>query len=147
LLNDYTKSQHIRAPDGRLIPWIDEDLSSDTGEWLARDILISKHQPPPDRGRYYNHSGYADLIITGLIGVRPSGGNDLVIRPLLPPEEWHYFALEGVPYHRHLLTIFFDRNGQRYHRGSGLTVLSDGRTIGHVDSLTAISVVLPGKPE
>jgi hypothetical protein len=147
LLNDYTKSQHIRAPDGRLIPWIDEDLSPDTGEWLARDILISKRQPPPNRGRYYNHSGYADLIITGLVGVRPSAGSDLVIRPLLPPEEWQYFALEGVPYHGHLLTIFFDRTGQRYHRGSGLTVLSDGRTIGHVDSVTAISVVLPGRPE
>jgi len=147
LLNAYTQSQHIRAPDGRVIPWIDEDLSADTGEWLAREILISKHEPPPNRGRYYNHSGYADLIITGLIGLRPSAGNDLVIRPLLPVGKWDYFALDGVPYHGHLLTIFYDRTGQHYHRGAGLTILSDGRIVGHGDSLTTISVVLPDKDE
>jgi hypothetical protein len=147
LLNAYTRSQHIRAPDGRVIPWIDEDLSADTGEWLARDILISKHEPPPNRGRYYNHSGYADLIITGLIGLRPSAGNELMIRPLLPSGTWDYFALDGVPYHGHLLTIFYDRTGARYHQGTGLTVLSDGRPIGHGDSLAAISVVLRDKTE
>jgi hypothetical protein len=147
LLNAYTQSQHIRAPDGRLIPWIDEDLSADTGEWLARDILISKHQPPPNRGRYYNHSGYADLIITGLIGIRPSGGNDLVIHPLVPAGKWDYFALEGVPYHGCLLTVFYDRTGEHYHRGPGLTILSDGRIVGHGDSLATISVVVPDKRE
>jgi len=147
LLNAYTQSQHIRAPDGRLIPWIDEDLSADTGEWLARDILISKHQPPSNRGRYYNHSGYADLIITGLIGIRPSDGNDLVIHPLVPAGKWDYFALDGVPYHGHLLTVFYDRTGRHYHRGAGLTILSDGRIVGHGDSLATISVVLPDKGE
>jgi hypothetical protein len=147
LLSAYTQSQHIRTPDGRTVPWIDEDLEADTGEWLARDILISKHQPPPNRGRYYNHSGYADLIITGLIGLRPSAGNELVIHPLVPAEKWDYFALEGVPYHGHLITIFYDRTGQRYHRDAGLTVLSDGRTVAHGDSLAPISVVLPDSAE
>jgi hypothetical protein len=147
LLSVYTQSQHIRAPDGREVPWIDEDLNADTGEWIARDILISKNRPPPNRGRYYNHSGYADLIITGLIGIRPSPNNDLVIRPLLPAGTWDYFALDGVPYHGHLLTVFYDRTGQRYHRGAGLTILSDGRTVGHGDSLATISVVLPDKAD
>jgi hypothetical protein len=147
LLSAYTQSQHIRTPDGRTVPWIDEDLDADTGEWLARDILISKHQPPPNRGRYYNHSGYADLIITGLIGLRPSAGNELVIHPLVPAEKWDYFALEGVPYHGHLITIFYDRTGQRYHRDAGLTVLSDGRPVAHGDSLAPISVVLPDSAE
>jgi hypothetical protein len=145
LLDAYTQSQHIRAPNGRTVPWIDEDLDADTGEWLARDILISKHQPPPNRGRYYNHSGYADLIITGLIGIRPSASNDLVIHPLVPAEKWDYFALEGLPYHSHLLTVFYDRTGERYQRGAGLTILSDGRLVAHRDSLATISVVLPDK--
>jgi hypothetical protein len=145
LLDAYTQSQHIRAPNGRTVPWIDEDLDADTGEWLARDILISKHQPPPNRGRYYNHSGYADLIITGLIGIRPSASNDLVIHPLVPAEKWDYFALEGLPYHGHLLTVFYDRTGERYQRGAGLTILSDGRLVAHRDSLATISVVLPDK--
>jgi hypothetical protein len=145
LLNAYTKSQHIRAPDGTVIPWIDENIDADTGKWIARSILISKNQPPPNRGRYYNHSGYADLIITGLIGIRPSAANDLVIRPLIPPGKWDYFALDALPYHGHLLTVIYDRTGKRYHRGAGLTVLSDGRIIGHRDSLSSIAVVLTEK--
>jgi hypothetical protein len=116
-----------------------------TGKWIARNILISKNQPPPNRGCYYNHSGYADLIITGLIGVRPSVANDLEIRPLVPPGKWDYFALDALPYHGHLLTVIYDRTGERYHRGAGLTILSDGRIIGHNDSLSAIAVVLPDK--
>jgi hypothetical protein len=147
LLSAYTQSQHIRTSGGKVIPWIDEDLNTDSGEWIARSALISKNEPPPNRGRYYNHSGYADLIITGLIGVRPSAGNDLLIRPLVPPDKWDYFALDALPYHGHLLTVIYDRTGERYHRGAGLTVLSDGRVIGHGDSLGAISVVLPDRRE
>jgi hypothetical protein len=147
LLSAYTESQHIRAPDGRVIPWIDEDLNADTGEWIARDILISRNQPPPNRGRYYNHSGYADLIITGLIGIRPSATNDLLIQPLIPRGKWDYFALDGLPYHGHSLAVIYDRTGEHYHRGAGLTVLLDGRVIGHGDSLSKISVVLPENRE
>ena len=145
LLSAYTYSQHIRTPGGKVIPWIDEDLDADTGEWIARSILISKNQPPPNRGRYYNHSGYADLIITGLIGLRPTAANELVLRPLLPAGKWDYFALDGLPYHGHLLTVIYDRNGERYHRGAGLTVWSDGRAIYHSDSLGAVNVTIPDR--
>ena len=143
LFSTYTKSQHIRRPDGKAAAWIDEDLDADTGEWIARDILKSRNQPPPNRGRYYNHSGYADLLITGLIGVRPSPANQLEIHPLLPAGKWDYFGLDALPYHGHLLTILYDRTGRRYRRGAGLTVLCDGRVIGHADSLSPISVSIP----
>ena len=143
LLEEYTRSQYIRDPAGKMIPWIDEDLNADTGRWIARSILQSRKQAPPNRGRYYNHSGYADLIITGLLGVRPSATNTLEIEPLVPPDKWNYFALDGLPYHGHLLTILYDRTGERYHRGKGLTILSDGRIIGHGDSLDRLVVAIP----
>ena len=143
LLKTYTHSQHIRLPDGRVIPWIDEDLNPDTGEWIARDILISQHALPTNRGRYYNHSGFADLIITGLIGLRPSAGNELVVHPLLPSGTWRYFALAGLPYHGHLLTILYDRDGTRYHRGTGFQVLCDGHVIAHAKDLREIKAQLP----
>jgi hypothetical protein len=108
LLKTYVRSQHIHMSDGRVIPWIDEDLDPDNGEWIARGILERAHQPPANRGRYYNHSGFADLMITGLFGLRPSSDNTLVIHPLLPTERWEYFALDGLPYHGHLLTIFYE---------------------------------------
>jgi len=143
LLSTYTHSQHIRSPDGQMIPWIDEDLDADTGEWIARDILIAEHASPKNRGRYYNHSGYADLIITGLIGLRPEAGDEVVVHPLLPPGTWNYFALDGLPYHGHLLTILYDRDGTRYHRGAGFQVLCDGQVIAHADRLQNLRGRLP----
>ncbi len=142
LLTTYAYSQRIQSPSGKVIPWIDEDLDADTGNWIARSILIALHQPPESRGRYYNHSGFADLVITGLIGVRPSADNSLVIHPLVPRDKWNYFALDGLPYHRHLLTILYDRDGSRYHRGTGLVVLCDGREIGRTSRLEKLTVTL-----
>lgn len=143
LLSKYTESQHIRLADGRRIPWIDEDLDADTGEWIARDILLSQDAVPKNRGRFYNHSGYADLIITGLIGLRPQEGNELVVNPLVPSGTWSYFALDGVPYHGHLLTILYDQTGERYHRGKGLQIICDGRPIAHADTLRMLRAKLP----
>ncbi len=125
LLASYAHSQRIRLADGSYIPWIDEDLDADTGEWIARDILQSRKQPPANRGRYYNHSGFADLIITGLLGVRPGPGNTLTIHPLLPANKWNYFAIDGVPYHGHLLSLFYDKTGEKYKRGIGLHLFMD----------------------
>jgi hypothetical protein len=145
LLTTYAHSQHIRLPDGRVIPWIDEDLDADTGDWIARRILTARHQLPENRGRYYNHSGFADLIITGLIGLRPMSGNELIIHPLLPDGKWKYFALDDVPYHGHRLTIVYDRDGSRYHRGSGLQVLCDGKVIAHAFGLQTLRIMLPNE--
>jgi len=135
LLGAYVDSQHIRLRDGRIIPWIDEDLDADTDEWIARDILMAQHAKPENRGRYYNHSGFADPIITGLIGLRPADDNEVTINPLLPPDTWNYFALDGLPYHGHQLTIYYDRDGSRYHRGAGLHILCDGHAIAKTDGL------------
>jgi len=146
LLQTYAYSQHIGLPNGKTIPWIDEDLDPDTGQWIARNILISLHQPPPNRGRYYNHSGFADLIITGLIGLRPAPGNQLMLHPLIPPGKWSYFAMDGVPYHGHLLTILYDRDGRRYNKGSGLQVLCDGTVVAHARQLTTLRFSISGKP-
>jgi hypothetical protein len=143
LLTTYALSQRIRLPSGKVIPWIDEDLDADTGSWIARNILIALHQPPENRGRYYNHSGFADLVITGLIGIRPSADDTLVIHPLVQSDQWDYFALDGLPYHRHLLTVFYDRDGSRYHRGAGLQVLLDGRQVTRASRLQTLKVQMP----
>lgn len=142
LLQSYASSQHIQLPTGRTIPWIDEDLNPDTGSWIARSILISLNESPKNRGRYYNHSGFADLIITGLIGLRPAEGNSFVLHPLLPQHEWDYFAVDGLPYHGHTLTILYDKDGTRYHRGAGLQVWCDGRSIAHANMLRPLRVAL-----
>ncbi len=142
ILAEYVLSQHIQLPNGRRIPWIDEDLDPDTGQWIARTILEEKKQPPANRGRYYNHSGFADLVITGLIGLRPAPGDALTIHPLVS-DEWPWFAIDGVPYHGHLLAILYDRDGARYHRGTGLRVLCDGVEIASAPTLRPLTAHLP----
>lgn len=142
ILDEYVRSQHIQIPNGKTIPWIDEDLDPDTGQWIARTILEKLKQPPPNRGRYYNHSGFADLIITGLIGVRPAAGNQFIVHPLVS-SQWQWFALDGLPYHGHLLTVFYDKKGTRYHRGAGFHVWCDGKEVASAASLSPLTVQLP----
>ena len=126
----YAKEQHQVLSDGNTIPWIDEDSDPDTGVWLARARLEAQHRPDQHRGRYYNHSGFADLVISGLIGIRAEAGESFTLAPLVDPS-WAYYALESVPYHGHLLTVYFDLDGTRYHMGHGLTVLEDGEVVAH----------------
>lgn len=114
----YTRSQY---QDGK--PYIGEYLDETTGAW------IKVHHP--ERSRYYNHSTYADLVINNLVGLRPRADNVVDVSPLLPAGTWPWFCLDGVSYHGRSLTILWDRDGTHFHRGSGLTILENGRVIAH----------------
>jgi hypothetical protein len=127
LFSNYVRGQHLRLPNGKVIPWISEDLNADTDQWITRTILIHRHSSMADRGNYYDHSGFADPLITGLIGLRPRERNRIVIHPLLPAGQWSWFAIDGLPYHGHLLTIVYDRTGSHYQVGRGLSLFVDGR--------------------
>ncbi len=125
----YTRS-HVY--DG--VPYIGEYQDETTGQWL-------KGRDP--RSYYYNHSTYADLLITGLVGLRPRADNVVEVAPLLPPETWAWFCLDRVRYHGRELTILWDRDGTRYGRGVGLRVFVDGKQIAHADSLRRVTGQLP----
>ena len=127
LFSRYVLAQHFTLPSGHVIDWIDEDLDADTGQWIAKDMLIAKKSPQVGRGNYYNHSGFADPLITGLIGLRPRPDTRIDIEPLLPPGQWSYFAIDALPYHGHLLTILWDSVGTRYKHGKGFILLVDGK--------------------
>jgi hypothetical protein len=142
LFSDYVLSQHIKLPSGRVIDWIDEDLDADTDEWIAKDILIQKNKQV-GRGNYYNHSGFADPLITGLIGLRPRADSRIMINPLLPPGTWTYFAVDGLPYHSHLLAIVYDESGKHYGRGAGLTLFVDGKKTASRSTLGSLTAELP----
>ena len=109
----YVESQHHR---GR--PYIGEYLDETNGAWLMGDR---------ERSRYYNHSTFNDLIITGICGLRPQADGSIVVNPLVPKDKWDYFCLDGVKYRGHVLTIIWDKDGTRYHQGQGLVVLMDGK--------------------
>ena len=143
LLQKYTRSQWLTLADGSKIPWIDESLHPDTGEWVTRAALLKRGDQLIERGRAYNHSTYADHIITGLIGLQPRIDDVLLIDPLLPVETWKYFSLENVPYHGHLLTILFDNDGSHYQQGTGLRLYVDDREIASRATLGSLETTLP----
>ncbi len=139
----YSKSQRLKLEDGRLIPWVDEDLDPIAGVWLARTLKLRK----PGfygRGDHYNHSSYADLIITGLAGLRPRADEVVEVNPLLPPGTWDWFCLEDVPYHGRKVSIFWDRTGQQYRQGRGLSVAIDGRVAGHRNDIGRLEAAVKG---
>lgn len=142
LFSNYVRGQHLKLADGRTIDWIDEDLDADTDEWIAKNMLIAKHKQV-GRGNYYNHSGFVDPLITGLIGLRPRADRKLVLDPLLPPGEWSYFAIDGLPYHGHLLTIVYDQTGEHYHHGHGMMVFVDGKELANRPTLGPLQAELP----
>ena len=125
-MEKYMQSQHMRGK-----PYIGEYLDETTGYWLKGD---------QERSRYYNHSTWNDLMITGICGLRPRQDNTLEINPLLPDGKWAYFCLDNVLYHGHHISIVWDQDGSRYHAGKGLRVYVDGQLKGQRDSLGKIII-------
>ncbi|MBN1414473.1 MAG: six-hairpin glycosidase [Bacteroidales bacterium] len=117
----YVESQYYRGH-----PYIGEYLDETTGYWLKGD---------QERSRYYNHSTFNDLIITGLVGLRPRDDEIIEINPLLPDGKWDWFCLDNILYHGKKLTIIWDRNGTKYDRGKGLTLLINGTKAAHTNNL------------
>jgi hypothetical protein len=140
-LDIYTRSQRLKLPDGQVVPWVDENLNPLTGVWWARELKIRK-KTYYGRGDHYNHSSYADLVITGLMGLRPRADEVVEVNPLAPPE-WDWFALDRVPYHGRELAILWDRTGEHFRRGKGLRIFADGKEIAHSATLGRITAPLP----
>lgn len=135
LLRQYTR-QHYLSPGH---PDIQEDYNPDTGQPIVG--LARSH--------HYSHSTYVDLILSGLIGIRPRADAVLEVNPLLPAETApgtppiRYFAVQGVLYHGHEVSAVYDADGSRYGVGRGLTVFVDGKRASGPGPLGRIEITLP----
>lgn len=143
----YSRSHRIIREDGRIIPWIDENQNPYTGDWISRTRLKSWENGTwsagkggRERGKDYNHSTYCDLLINGLIGIRPQVDNSVVVNPLIPSKAWDWFCLDGVFYQGHVLTVMYDRTGNRYNRGKGFLILVDGEVKSHTEKLGKVKI-------
>ena len=153
ILKIYAQSQRRKLADGKVVSWIDENLDPFTGEWIARKRceehnadLVAKGQPDKvlrERGKDYNHSTFCNLIITGLVGLRPRADNVVEVHPLVPDGKWDWFCLDRVAYHGHFLTILWDKTGTKYGKGKGLRVFADGREIARSETLGRLTGPLP----
>jgi len=154
LLNDYSQTTITRAdylrmlrqythqhflPSGGLD--LEEDYNPDTG---APIVGLA-------RSHHYNHSTYADLILGGLIGIRPREDNTLEVNPLLPVDgdagvrAIRYFAVQDLAYHGHKVSVIYDQDGSRYGVGKGLSLFVDGKRAAGPAALGRMEVDL-GKP-
>jgi len=125
LLETYVESQYYR---GR--PYVGEYLDEKTGYWLKGD---------EERSRYYNHSTFNDLIITGLVGLRPRADDIIEVNPLLPDNKWDWFCLDNILYHGKIITIIWDKDGTRYKKGQGLQVFVNGKKVASSNTLEKIT--------
>lgn len=128
VLKSYTLCQR---KDGK--PYDAEMSDPDTGRWV---------QDVPNSSDHYFHSSYNDLIITGLVGLRPRADDTIEINPLVP-DSWDYFALDDLAYHGHIVSILWDKDGTRYHRGKGLMIWADGKRIASSPNLSSLRGKLP----
>ena len=117
----YVESQHHR---GR--PYIGEYLDETNGAWLMGDR---------ERSRYYNHSTFNDLMITGIVGLRPQADGSIIVNPLVPEEKWDYFCLDNVMYHGKNISVVYDKTGSHYRHGKGLILLVNGKKVAQRDTL------------
>ncbi len=145
LLNDYKHHQSFSRADWYSIfrtytalhrngnePFIAESHDPDRPQWTELRPI----------GYHYFHSSFIDLVLTGIVGLRPRRDNVVEINPLAPPD-WNYFAAEDILYHGTNLTVLWDRDGSRYGRGRGLQIIADGVVLARSAELTRLTAHLP----
>jgi hypothetical protein len=103
-----------------------------------------------DRSHHYFHSGFVDLVLTGLVGLRPRADNVLEVNPLLPspsePGAIRWFRVQDVAYHGHSVAVSWDQDGRHFGRGRGLSIEVDGREVARTPTLSRLTVPLSPAP-
>lgn len=123
-LSKYAQSHQMK---GQL--YLGEYQDEKNGEWLKGDN---------PRSKFYNHSGFADLIISDLIGLKPRADDVLEVRPLVPQNQWDWFCLDKVLYHGKSIAILWDKTGKHYGKGKGMRIFADGKEVFRASKLREV---------
>ena len=131
LLLQYSRQHKLENENGEIVNWIDENINPFTGDWISRTRLKnwdgkgwSDDKGGVERGKDYNHSGFTDLILSDLIGIKPNLDNIIEINPLVP-DDWEWFAVDNLYYQGKKFSLIWDKTGEKYNRGKGLTLFRD----------------------
>lgn len=120
LLRQYAR-MHYQGSQGNQRLDLEEDYDPATGKPIVG----------LPRSHHYFHSGFDDLVISGLAGITPQPDDSVVVDPLLPAKDrakdrLRWFAVQDVPYHGRSLSVIYDEDGRHYRGGAGLRVYVDG---------------------
>tara|TARA_B100000575_G_scaffold289551_1_gene291529 strand:+ start:13649 stop:15226 length:1578 start_codon:yes stop_codon:yes gene_type:complete len=128
ILLQYAKQHKLKNDDGKIVNWIDENFNPFTGDWISRTRLKnwegkgwSEEKGGIERGKDYNHSGFVDLVLSDLIGIKPNIDNSFEINPLIP-DNWEWFAVENIYYQGEKIDLIWDKTGNKYGLGTGFMV-------------------------
>lgn len=137
---DYAKLFAIYAKTHRKggRPYLAEACDPDTGSFEGHDGY--------NHSEHYFHSAYCDNLITGLVGVRFTDGDGVVVHPLAN-REWDWFALDSLLIRGHDVAILWDRDGSRYGRGEGLSVLLDGIVVARSETMDRLEFSIPRREQ
>src|SRR5439155_1507885 len=129
LLQIYARTQRKKGA-----PYIAEAAHPDTGSWEGHDSY--------NHSEHYFHSGFCDLIITGLVGLKARADETIEIDPLAP-EGWDYFAVDDLSYRGRRVSIIWDKSGERYGKGKGLKIIANDQVIASSEKIGKLSGQLP----
>ena len=131
LLLQYSRQHKLEIENGKIVNWIDENINPFTGDWISRTRLKnwdgegwSQGKGGVERGKDYNHSGFTDLILSDLLGIKPKIDNTIEINPLIP-DDWEWFAVDNLYLQGKKFSLIWDKTGKKYNRGKGLSLFRD----------------------
>ena len=137
-LHTYAASQRLYK-DGRVIPWIDENLEPFTGQWISRDLILLDHiyrdKFQRERGAEYNHSAFCDLVLSGACGIRISGGI-LRAKPLAAGI-WRDFTVENLRIGENVYALCYDADSV----SAPLTLYRNGSAVAAGKTEIAVSLL------
>lgn len=117
----YALMHRITDENGNVRPWIDEVMHPYRYDWTSRTYLKNAGWPKDkggyERGKDYNHSTFCDLFITGIAGIVPNAAAPSLIPSI--PKDWEYFKLANLHFKGRLYTVYYDKTGKKYNKGTG----------------------------
>ena len=124
ILRIYAKNHYRVTEEGKRVCWIDEVLSPVDGTWSSREVLKNMGWPEKlggfERGKDYNHSGFCDFVLSGLLGINISGDKITVVPKI--PDNWEHFKVTNLTAQDGTYTVIYDKDGTHYGEGEGIII-------------------------
>ena len=146
LLLQYAKSHKRTNHKGETLNWIDENLNPFTGDWISRTRLKtwdngtwSSERGGVERGKDYNHSGFCDLVISDLLGLKPQIDGSIKLKPMVP-ESWDWFCIDRVVSNGREIRVVWDKYGEKYKLGKGFMIFINDKLVKKSPTLKDITI-------
>ena len=146
LLLQYAKSHKRTNQKGETLNWIDENLNPFSGDWISRTRLKtwdngtwSSERGGVERGKDYNHSGFCDLVISDLLGLKPQIDGSIKLKPMVP-ESWDWFCIDRVISNGREIRVVWDKYGEKYKLGQGFMIFINDKLVKKSPTLKDITI-------